>query len=414
MSLSQKFYAARRIWAEELHPHGYRLVAPVERWWARKKQAAFCGTYVGITGSCGKSTTSRLIAAALSAEGEVARGKLENTERSIFRTLRKLDHRVDFVVQEISGGGGPGSLIGVTEALRFDVGVITTVGREHRTAYEDIHAIAAEKSRIVRAVHAEGLSVLNADDPLVRAMAASAGGRVVFYGRAADAEVRAEEITARWPQRLAFTLVIGGRRWPVQTRFAGTLMLPNVLAALAVVYGLGHDIEAAITQIATVEPVYEHMSLHEGGDGHTYLLDTAKAPLWSSALLVDDLQHLATEDTVVIFSQFSDGFGSESKWYRKLMRTAASHAGLVIALGLAAERARSLLGRENIPNLVCARDVSEVRAILATRPPSLVIVKSSKVSKLSRLYLSSLAPVSCAITSCKLGHNCADCRLLRA
>jgi UDP-N-acetylmuramoyl-tripeptide--D-alanyl-D-alanine ligase len=414
MTPGKRFYEARHLLAEKYHHYGYRIVGPFERWLARRRQMALCGTYVGITGSCGKSTTAKLVAAALSARGSVHRGRLANTERSVLRTLRKLDAPTDYVVQEISGGGGPGYLERLTRTIRIDVGIITTVGKEHRAAFPDIDSIAAEKSRVVRSVPAGGLSILNADDPLVRAMAEVAGGRVILYGRAADAEVRAEDVEARWPRRLAFTLVIGERRWPVATRFAGTLMLPNVLAAMAVVHGLGLAVEPALAAIGEVEPVYGHMSLHDGADGHTYLLDTVKAPLWSTILLVDDLENIATDRTVMIFSQISDGYGSESKWYRKLMRKAASHAGLVIALGIAAERARPLIEREGITNIVCAEDVGAVHRLLAELPPSLIIAKSTKVAKLSRLYLATQAPISCLRVRCHLGHGCEECRLLRA
>ena len=71
------------------------------------------------------------------------------------------------------------------------------VGTAHIGEFGGREQIAQAKGELVEALPAEaegGVAVLNADDPLVRAMAARTKARVVLFGEAADADVRAENV----------------------------------------------------------------------------------------------------------------------------------------------------------------------------------------------------------------------------
>jgi len=82
----------------------------------------------------------------------------------------------------------------------------------------------------VRAIAADGAVALNADDPRVAGMAGETRARVITYGRAATAEVRAVGDVTEDARGLAFALEIAGRR---EARLAGLLGRHNVTNALA-------------------------------------------------------------------------------------------------------------------------------------------------------------------------------------
>jgi len=83
--------------------------------------------------------------------------------------------------------------------LRPRVGVVTAVRAEHRTVFRTPEAMAAEKAALVDALPPDGVAVLNADDPLVLAMAERFGGRTITFGAAAGATLRAEDArSTRW------------------------------------------------------------------------------------------------------------------------------------------------------------------------------------------------------------------------
>src|SRR5688572_15018303 len=56
------------------------------------------GTYIGVTGSCGKSTTTHLVGATLKAQGTTQTFVQHNSRRPIFRRLAKITKPVDYIV----------------------------------------------------------------------------------------------------------------------------------------------------------------------------------------------------------------------------------------------------------------------------------------------------------------------------
>lgn len=380
-----------------------RIPAPVERLrlrlralgeaWQRyrapRAQAAYCGAFVAVTGSCGKTTTTLLVEHLLKATGaSVAAGRNFNSGRYLLRTMARLRRPVDFVVQEVSGHK-PGAIARVTDHLKVDVAVVTTIGHDHGTAfgvpYADApDAIAAEKGTLVEAVPPTGLACLNADDPRVAAMAARTRARVVTYGRSPGADLRATNVDARYPGRLRFDLDVGGRIVPVATRFVGTIMLPNVLATLAVVHGMGRDLAAAARALAEVEPEPLHMSVVQGPSGRTWVLDTFKAPYWSTQILAADLAEIGGRGTLFVLGEMSDMRNDASRRYAGIMRTAASAVDRVILCGRAVG-AGARAQREGYANVAVGADLPEVARLIAASPERLVILKANSKQHLEQV-----------------------------
>ena len=89
---------------------------------------------------------------------------------------------------------GPGHIAALTRAVPPRIGVVLNVGSAHLGEFGSTAAIAGAKGELVEALPADGIAVLNADDPLVRGMAARTAARVVLVGRAADAVVTAADL----------------------------------------------------------------------------------------------------------------------------------------------------------------------------------------------------------------------------
>src|SRR5204862_472319 len=76
------------------------------------------------------------------------------------------------------------------------VGIVTTVAAVHTEFLGSLDGVREEKAGLVRALTADGVAVLNADDPRVAGMARDTRARVVTYGRAGHAHVRAVGVPA--------------------------------------------------------------------------------------------------------------------------------------------------------------------------------------------------------------------------
>jgi cyanophycin synthetase len=88
--------------------------------------------------------------------------------------------RVDFAVFEVARGGILREGLGYE---RNDVGVVLNVQPDHLglRGVDTLEQLADVKAVIVEAVPRNGFAVLNADDPLVRAMRRRCAGRIVWF-----------------------------------------------------------------------------------------------------------------------------------------------------------------------------------------------------------------------------------------
>lgn len=122
------------------------------------------------------------------------------------------------------------------------------------------------------------------------------------------------------------------------------------------------------------------MSVFDGNDGHLYLRDARKAPFWTVQKLIADFGNLSTGRRILVLGSMSDIGSNESQKYRQLLRRASEAADLVIGLGRAGEQVSRLSHLEpERSNLRSARDMDEVRKLLAAEPPALVVLKGNKL-----------------------------------
>ena len=149
---------------------------------------------VAVTGTNGKTTTTRLIAHLFTAHGW--RTAMTNTD-GVYVNGRQIDSgdcsgprsarnalahpETDAAVLECARGGL------LREGLGFDrcqVAVVTNVGEGDHLGMNFVHTVqdvAVLKRVIVQNVAPDGYAVLNAADPHVAAMAASSPGKVIFF-----------------------------------------------------------------------------------------------------------------------------------------------------------------------------------------------------------------------------------------
>jgi UDP-N-acetylmuramoyl-tripeptide--D-alanyl-D-alanine ligase len=377
----------RRLW-RYIDRFATRQIIRLRWHHARQARRRFVGTYVAVTGSCGKSTATMLTQRLLSLFGSTSHIPEDNSRGHVVRTLRKITRRTDYVMQEVSGHA-PGAIRKALGDIEVSVGIVTAVGLDHASSYryegmEVIDAVAAEKGVLAELVAPGGLVCLNADDPRVRAMAPRAAARVVLYGTAADAEVRASNVSAVWPARLSFDLSAGSRSYQVQTRFVGTLLLPSILAAIAVVHGLGHDVERAVEALGGIEPVHNKMGVRQGADGRTYIDDSQKAPHWSVERLIEELPAWGMQDMIFVLGDMSDMRTDNNKKYRRVLQRLAGIVREVVATGQAARQVPALLAA-GVTNVVAAPAVPDVTAYLRTRPPGPVFLKANRPLQLWRV-----------------------------
>lgn len=366
-------------------------------------------TFVGVTGSSGKSTTVALLAHILAGHGRVKTQLKFNDRRATLKTLVHGSRRNDYVVLEL-GIGGEQPIRPAAQALRPDIAVVTMVELEHKSEFRSKEAVAAEKSELVAALRPGGMALLNRDDPLVMAMADRTDARIVTFGQSEEADFRATEIAASFPELLSFTVRWADEGLALTTRFVGTHFWMPTLAAVATALSLDVPAQLVAERVATFEPLPERCGVISTDDGPAFILDTTKAPWHSIKLAFDSVKQARVVRKRIVLGHMSDFAGSDQK-YRNAYRWAREAADQVIFVGQHAHRSKASQEDRDEGRFVEFRTPEEAAAHIRDTaiPGEVILLKGSVDLHLERIALSWICNVKCWATTC--GHNsgCLDC-----
>ena len=235
-------------------------------------------TVVALTGSAGKTSTKDLIAQLLERKGPTVypEGNLNNEIGLPLTALRATDETRHLVLE--MGARYIGDIRYLTGLVPPRIGLVLNVGSAHIGEFGGKEQIAQAKGEMVESLPGDGVAVLNADDPLVRAMSSRTKARVVLFGEAADADVRGEDVRLTDDGRPAFRLHTPTGCSEVTMRLYGEHHVSNALAAAAVAHELGlsaDEIAVALSESGTLSRW--RMEVTERPDGVTFVNDAYNA-----------------------------------------------------------------------------------------------------------------------------------------
>ncbi|MFI1175981.1 UDP-N-acetylmuramoyl-tripeptide--D-alanyl-D-alanine ligase [Streptomyces melanogenes] len=233
---------------------------------------------VALTGSSGKTSTKDLIAQVLQRHAPTVYtpGSLNN-EIGLPLTALTATSETRHLVLEM-GARGIGHIRYLTGLTPPRIGLVLNVGTAHIGEFGGREQIAEAKGELVEVLPQDGCAVLNADDPLVRAMAPRTEARVLLFGEAEDADVRAENVRLTDAGQPSFRLHTPSGCSDVTLRLYGEHHVSNALAAAAVAHELGmsaDEIARALSEAGTLSRW--RMEVTERPDGVTVVNDAYNA-----------------------------------------------------------------------------------------------------------------------------------------
>uniref|UniRef100_UPI0026B9AFFD UDP-N-acetylmuramoyl-tripeptide--D-alanyl-D- alanine ligase n=1 Tax=Nonomuraea phyllanthi TaxID=2219224 RepID=UPI0026B9AFFD len=235
-------------------------------------------TVIGVTGSAGKTTTKDLLAGITSRIGPtIAPVGSFNNELGHPLTVLRADPETRYMVLELAARN-LGHIKDLTRIAPPQIGVVLNVGTAHLGVFGGKEAIAKAKGELVESLPRTGVAVLNADDPLVRAMASRTDARVTYFGRAESASIRADDVVVDARGRASFTLCTPSGSASVSLQLYGEHAVENALAAAAAGYELGLPVATIADELSRAMPRSRwRMEVTDRADGVTVVNDAYNA-----------------------------------------------------------------------------------------------------------------------------------------
>jgi UDP-N-acetylmuramoyl-tripeptide--D-alanyl-D-alanine ligase len=252
-------------------------------------------TYIGITGSNGKTSTKEAVAAVLGHLAPTLKTLASyNTEIGYPLTLLRLEPQHRYAVLEM-GAQWVGELAWLCTIAAPDWSIITNVGTSHLEFFGSPERIAIAKSELVQALTPEGLAILNYDDPRVRAMSEKSKAPILSYGTAEDALVRATNIRGDTLRGHSFTLHSQDSQVTIQLHIPGEHGVTIALAAAAAGIAAGMSLDMIREALEEIKP-YKRRGEIKRGPNHSTLIDDSYNANRQSILAIARAMHNAQID----------------------------------------------------------------------------------------------------------------------
>ena len=334
------------------------------------RRSQVTATIIGITGSVGKTSTKDLAWAALAASRRTwANERSFNNDQGLPTTLLNAPDDTEVMVLEM-GMRGFGEIARLCRIAAPRIGVVTRVAEAHSDRVGGINGVAKAKVELIEALPADGVAVLNGDDPRVRAMRGRGGGSALLFGEGADVDVRITDVVLDELARASFTLHTPWGSVPVQLGVSGRHMALNAAAALACVGVLGADLEAGAAALAEVNLTAMRMEVVRTTSGAIVLNDCYNANPTSMRAAIDALAALPATRRVAVVGVMAEISDPELE-HPAIVRYAEERGVEVVATGTA------LYGIEPVA------DAADVLGSLAGGDA--VLVKASRAAGLERV-----------------------------
>jgi UDP-N-acetylmuramoyl-tripeptide--D-alanyl-D-alanine ligase len=351
-------------------------------------------TIAGITGSVGKTTTKDLAAQLIERLGPtVAPYGSFNNEIGHPLTVLRVTAETRYLVLELSARGA-GHIAELCQIAPPRIGVVLCVGHAHTGEFGGLAGVARAKGELPAALPPDGVALLNADDPLVLAMAERTAARVVTFGVHATATVRAVGVTLDGQGRAGFTLVTPQGSAPVRLHLVGAHNVVNALAAAALASELGMgaaDIADGLS--AATSRSKWRMEVTERPDGVTVINDAYNANPEAMAAALETLAAVARGRRTFAVLGVMNELGDESAQWHEQVGGLAARAGVAGLIVVGEEAAPMLSGakaeRSWHGELIGVPDAGSAVAALGNllAPGDVVLVKASRAERLERVAL---------------------------
>lgn len=344
---------------------------------------------IAVAGSNGKTTTKELIAAVLRQKLSTLWSEASfNNDIGVPLTLLRLESHHEAAVFEV-GTNHPGELAPLVAMIQPQIGVITSIGREHLEFFGDVQGVAQEEGWLAELLPQTGKLLLNGDTTLANEVAQRSRGSVVRVGFSAGSDWQLSDL--RTDERgVNFSVTAPDSRWSGEYRvnLLGRHQATN--AALAIVAGaeLGLTAEEIRRGLISCQPPKMRLQVLESKGVHI-LNDAYNANADSMLAALQTLNEFPCRGRrIAVLGDMAELGEHSAEAHREVGRKAAElGVSRLIAVGKMARLTAQAARDAGLEDVTVCEDVVEAAAVLKqlAREGDVILVKASRVTGLERL-----------------------------
>lgn len=230
---------------------------------------------VGITGSYGKTSSKNILNEILNVKyNSITTPKNLNTPYGLIITINNHLDKFDNVFIAEMGAYKIGEIKELCDLVKPKYGILTRIGKAHMELFGSQENIQKGKFELIESLPSDGVAVLNSDDPLQVNYNLKNKVKVLWIGIDNDADFKASNINVS-NIGTTFDLVIKGdkNKYKFETKLLGYANIYNILAAIALGYEFGININQLQSAVKSVKPIEHRLELKKNGD--IYYIDDA-------------------------------------------------------------------------------------------------------------------------------------------
>lgn len=275
-------------------------------------------TFVGITGSVGKTTTVKACELVLSQKYKVLATKPNlDPILNIPITILKLKRGIKKVILEM-GIEYPGDMDFYLSLVKPGTGILTNIAFQHSEFLGDLEGIAEEKGKLITQLPKNGRAILNFDDVNVRKFSEETEAEVIFYGKdSKNCQVWASNIRIE-NFRTIFELNCGVERVEIEYPLIGVHQIYPALAAasLGIAEGISLiNIKKALEKMSSEE---HRLEVFEGFNHSIILDDSYNGSPVSIEAALDTLQQLPARRRILVLGETKELGKYSEREHRKI------------------------------------------------------------------------------------------------
>lgn len=344
---------------------------------------------IGITGSVGKTTNKEAVAALWSERYDTYRNSGSyNNEIGLPLSVLQIRPEDERAVLEM-GFYVRGEIALLCSIAPPELALVTNVQPVHLERAKTVETIIRGKAELLEHLPADGVAILNLDDPNVMKMTAWNKGRVFSYGLTSTADLHADAVEGLGLDGVRLTLHHDGESHKIHTPMLGRHSVYTALAAAAVGLNDGMTWDE-ITR--GLEKPHGQVRLVPGQhrSGALILDDTYNASPGAVIAALDLLADVDADLRVAVLGDMLELGSYEEDGHRAVGAHAAQTADVLITLG---ERARMIAEEaesNGLPtnHITICESVEEAAAVAQatlTGPRVAALVKGSHAVGMERV-----------------------------